>query len=104
MPTYIYDRASGNMVDKRTGEPAPLPAEYVPPRISVRSDYKAYRCPVTGKVIDGKRAHGENLKRHGCRVLEKGEKEDSLKRRAEADRAFEKTVSDAVDKTVAQLG
>jgi hypothetical protein len=92
------------MLDKRTGEPLTLPKEYTPPRISVRSDYKAYRCPITGNVIDGKRAHGENLKRHGCRVLESGEKEESVKRRAEADRAFEKTVSDAVDKTVAQLG
>jgi hypothetical protein len=104
MPIYIYDRDSSGMVDKRTGEPMPVPAIFTPPRVHVRGDYKAYSCPITGKVIEGKHAHSENLKRHGCRVLEPGERQDSLNRRAEADRAFEKTVSDVVDKTAAQLG
>lgn len=42
---------------------------------AVRGDYEAYECPVTGKWIEGKRQHEENLKRTGCRILEPGETE-----------------------------
>ncbi len=47
------------------------------PQIS--SDYKAYECPVTGKMIEGRVAHRENLKRTGCRLNEKGEFADVKK-------------------------
>lgn len=49
----------------------------------VSSDYDAYDCPVTGKMVEGRAAHRENLKRTGCRILEKGEKEHAAKRREE---------------------
>lgn len=49
----------------------------------IAPDYKAYECPVTGKLIDGRTEHRENLKRTGCRLLEKGEKEQAPKRRQE---------------------
>ena len=29
-------------------------------------DYEAYDCPVTGKMIEGRYAHNENLKRQGA--------------------------------------
>ncbi len=45
----------------------------------VMSDYEAYECPVTGKGIEGRRAHKENLKHTGCRLLEKGEFEECKK-------------------------
>ena len=35
----------------------------------VQNDYPAYTCPVTGERIEGRRAHEENLKRTGCRIL-----------------------------------
>lgn len=104
MTTFIYDRAQGRMVDKTTGEPITVPAEFTPPRIHIGSDYKGYSCPVTGKPIEGKRAHKENLKRTGCRVLERGEKEQNLRDRADADRNIERIVDVAVEKTAAQLG
>lgn len=52
------------------------------PRIS--GDYEAYSCPITGKPIEGRAAHRENLKRHGCRVLEKGESREAKRRREES--------------------
>jgi hypothetical protein len=58
---------------------------------------------VTGRPIEGRRAHQENLKRTGCRLLEKGESEQAAKYRAEEDRKIERVVSDAVEKTAAQL-
>lgn len=104
MPTFIYDRAKGGMVDKVTGEPIKVSRKFTPPRIHISGDYKAYSCPITGKVIEGRRAHSENLKRHGCRVLEQGETQESIKRRADAERQFEKSLGDAVEKTAAELG
>lgn len=104
MPTFIYDRTKGCMVDKSTGEPVVVPADFVMPRIHIASDYKAYDCPVTGRMIEGRRAHQENLKRTGCRLLEPGEKEQSIRDRADSDRKIEKIVDVAVEKTAAQLG
>jgi hypothetical protein len=38
-----------------------------------------YNCPVTGKWVGSKKAHQENLREQGCRVLEPGEKEFNSK-------------------------
>ena len=70
-------------LDKRTGEFVPLEPGHVPNRRSgpiLLGDYSAYDCPVTGKIIDGRYQHSENLKRQGCRLLEKGESRDSGRR------------------------
>lgn len=42
----------------------------------IAKDYEGYDCPVTGKWIEGRYAHKENLKRQGCRVFEPGELEE----------------------------
>jgi hypothetical protein len=104
MPTYIFSRDKGCIVDKRTGKPDPLPKRFVPPRIQIIRDYAAYDCPVTGRMIEGRSAHNENLKRTGCRLLEKGEREQAIRDRADTDRKIEKTVEAAVEKTAANLG
>lgn len=98
---YVYDRDRGCMVNKDTGEPSytpkRLPDGFRGPQIS--GDYQPYTCPITGRWIEGKRAHEENLKRHGCRVLEKGEKDEFVKdkkrRERDLDREIEKTVAQA---------
>lgn len=61
----IYVLRNGELVPKRLA----------PPKKStvLLRDIPAYDCPVTGKMIDGRAAHRENLKRQGCRVLEPGE-------------------------------
>lgn len=104
MTIYIFDRAKNCVVDKKTGEPLKLPKKFTMPRIQVVRDYAAYDCPVTGRMIEGRRAHEENLKRTGCRLLEKGEKEHAARERKDVDKALEKTIGDAVEKTAAQLG
>jgi|TARA_R110000744_G_scaffold171713_1_gene290225 hypothetical protein len=63
----------------------------------ISGDYKPYECPVTGKVIDGRREHEENLRLHDCRIHEKGEFEDVKKNgqtkiNAEIDAAIDASV------------
>lgn len=63
----------------------------------ISGDYKPYECPVTGKVIDGRREHEENLRLHNCRIHEKGEFEDVKKNgqakiNAEIDAAIDASV------------
>lgn len=70
----------------------------------IARDYEAYECPVTGQMIEGRAAHKENLKKTGCRLLEKGEFEDVKKNgrknlEARQDAALDK----AIDEVAVQL-
>jgi putative FmdB family regulatory protein len=74
------------------------------PMIAMDS-YTSYSCPITGKQIEGKRQHVENLKKHGCRVYEAGETEQFKKRRAQEqeratdallDRILPKSIGDTI--------
>lgn len=68
---YIVDR-EGCLVNKRTGVRVPDSNQPITaPRIT--SDYGAYSSPVGSGVVEGRAAHREDLKRSGCRVMEKGE-------------------------------
>jgi hypothetical protein len=58
---------------------------------------------VTGTWIEGRRAHEENLKRHGCRVLEPGETEAHRRRLANEDSQLESAVEETADKFIAGL-
>lgn len=40
---------------------------------AVQRDLPAYQSPATGKMIEGRRAHRDDLARSGCRLIEKGE-------------------------------
>lgn len=46
-----------------------------PATLQLMSEIQPYDCPVTGKIIDNKHKHKENLKKTGCRIFEKGERE-----------------------------
>ncbi|UOF77835.1 hypothetical protein [Bacteriophage sp.] len=70
---------------------------------AVRGDYAGYECPVTGKWIEGRRAHEENLKRQGCRVLEPGETAQAAAFRKAQDEAFDKSVDATVDEFIETL-
>jgi hypothetical protein len=61
-------------------------------------DSTAYTCPITGDWIASKHQHRENLAKHGCRVLETGEKELAAQRRIEADARLDKTIEDHVER------
>ena len=67
-------------------------------------DNTGYTCPVTGSWIGSKHQHEENLKVHGCRVLETGEKEANLKKRQEAEAQFDKSIEDSVEKELSTWG
>lgn len=71
------------------------------PRIA--ADYPGYECPVSGKWIEGRRAHEENLKRTGCRLLEPGEKDANERRRLSDDAQLEANVGETVERFIAEL-
>mgnify|MGYP003677566096 FL=1 len=63
----------------------------------VSMDYKAYECPVTGKTIEGRAAHQENLKCTNCRLLEPGEKESNARDAAVASESENRRRDAAID-------
>lgn len=65
MPTFVYDRASGRMVDKDTREPMnPVDAPLATPM--VMSDTPGYRSPIDGSWIEGRRARKYDLEKNNC--------------------------------------
>lgn len=70
----------------------------------ISRDYEGYTCPVTNRWVEGRRAHRENLKQQGCRVLEKGEREHNEKRRhEEANASIDRMVDETVNRTAQEL-
>lgn len=61
-------------------------------------DHTGYNCPVTDRWIGSKYQHEENLKRQDCRVLEPGEKELNMRKKAESESAFDRSIDETVDK------
>lgn len=69
----------------------------------VLGDYPGYECPVTGKWVEGRKQHLENLKRTGCRVQESGEKEQYVERRRREEDKFDAAVEATAEKFVEGL-
>ncbi len=70
---------------------------------TVRGDYPGYDCPVTGKWIEGRRAHEENLKARGARVLEPGETNAYKQAVAREDAELERSIGETVDAEIAAM-
>lgn len=70
----------------------------------VLGDYEPYNCPVTGREIRGRREHQENLKRHGCRVLEPGEREQFVREKQKREEAADREIEQLVEQTAQQMG
>lgn len=66
-------------------------------------DQTSYSCPITGQHIGSKRMHEENLRRHGCRVLESGETEEAARRRKASDDDLDRKLEDTVEREVTSL-
>jgi hypothetical protein len=62
-----------------------------------------YECPITGIPIRSKKAHEENLLKHGKHVLEKGELADAKRTRKELDDALDKKIGDSAAQFVHDL-
>lgn len=69
----------------------------------IRPDYEAYDCPITGKRIEGRVAHEENLRKHGCRVLEPGESQAAVEHAKARDEAFFEEVGETAARVVANM-
>ena len=67
---------------------------------AVIGDYAGYQCPVTGNWVEGRKAHQENLARTGCRVLEPGETEATIRRRQEQEAAYDAQIERTVEELV----
>lgn len=67
------------------------------------TDYAGYECPITGDWIEGRRAHEENLKKHGCRVLEEGEREQAQAVRRKQDEVLEDSIVETAMEKVSNL-
>lgn len=67
--------------------------------IAAGIDY-SYDCPITGAHITSKHQHEENLKRHGCRVLETNEADYKARQRAAEEAAFERKVEASVERAI----
>ena len=65
---------------------------------AVLGDYAGYSCPISGKWVEGRKAHEENLKRNGCRVLATGETEQVRRNRAQAESALDREVDNTVER------
>lgn len=80
-----------------------IPMTKLMPSPIVRGDYEPYNCPITGKLISGKKEHEANLKLHHCRVLEPGEARDAARVRAEADKALEDKICETAAREVERM-
>ena len=69
----------------------------------MRGDYHAYDCPITGKRIEGKKAHQDNLKLHGCRVAESGEARDEQRRRVALDKKTDEMNDAIIDRVCGEF-
>jgi putative FmdB family regulatory protein len=69
----------------------------------VRGDYPGYECPVTGSWIEGRKAHQENLRRHGCRILEPGETASHKQSLVRGEESLDKALDETADSFIANL-
>lgn len=69
----------------------------------IRPDYPGYNCPITGEWIEGRAAHEANLKKHGCRVMEDGEKDAAISAAKAQEESFLESVGETAARFVAQL-
>lgn len=70
---------------------------------AVRGDYEGYSCPITGQWVEGRKAHNENLAKHGCRIYEPGETREAQRRKAAEDEAFLEKVADTAAQAVMKM-
>ena len=68
MPTYVFDRERGIMVDKATGLPMLNQEERARPLQTPLTfgDLPEYRSPIDGSLISGRRARKYDLERSNC--------------------------------------
>lgn len=109
MPTYLYqcpecDRSRDiikplallNREERCEACEAPMDRRLCAP--AVAPDLSGYTCPITDKWVEGRRAHTENLKKHGCRVYEAGETDEIRRHRAKEEQSQDRAVEETVER------
>ena len=71
---------------------------------AVVGDYEGYLSPATGKWVEGRKQHQEDLARSNCRILEPGESRMEMEKTRNRQAAAEKSIDEAVERTAAELG
>lgn len=76
-----------------------------PAGVMLMTDIPPYVSPVSGKLIDGRRARREDLKRTGCRPFEGKavEAREAAKVRNEADAKFDRTIEASIHSTLGHM-
>ena len=69
-----------------------------PTGMMIMGDLPAYESPIDGKVVDGRAARREDLKRTGCREYDPSEKEHFMRARAADDAKLEQSINRTVEK------
>src|SRR4051812_25281171 len=113
MPLYTFQCPEGHKFDKivklkNFDVPQECPTHgWIVERVvvapMVMGDYAGYSCPVTGKWIEGRKAHTENLKRTESRLYEPGEREERVEARAKEDASFEAKVERTIEEEIDKL-
>jgi len=108
MPLYLYQcpacqrrrdilKSLANLDREESCEACQTPMERRLCAPAVVADYPGYTCPITGSWVEGRRAHVENLKKHGCRVLETGETKQIRQSRQQEEAALDRSVEETVE-------
>lgn len=69
----------------------------------VKPDAEGYQCPITGKWIEGRRQHRNNLARHNCLEYDPELKKDQIRNERESIRRHERSIDEAVERAAAQM-
>jgi len=70
---------------------------------AVHGDLEGYDCPITGARIEGRRAHEENLRKHGCRVLEPGESDEVRRRQQDEEQKLDSQLDESIGRAITAL-
>lgn len=66
-------------------------------------DLPSYQSPVTGKLIEGRRARREDLKQNHCIEYDPGMKDDAARRRAESDAKLDTVLNESLERMIHQF-
>jgi hypothetical protein len=115
MPTYDYKCPEGHITQRVTSikayqrttecECGKMAERFITsaPMGFVKGDIPVYTCPITSKPITSRKEHEANLARHGCRILETGEKEAMLRQREKVEAELDKKIETSAEEFVEKL-
>lgn len=106
-PQYCDNPSCGQFVAEGSGLNVSHPQTPLVKLVSapaVHGDYPGYVSPASGKWVEGRKAHLEDLKATGCRIFEPGERQQEIQKAKDREEALGKQIDQAVEQTAAQLG